>query len=266
MRHLSIKTERNQSSVGFTLIELLVVIAIIAILAAILFPVFATAREKARQTQCASNLKQIGLSWLQYCQDYDEVTPFACYDNQASPPPCGSSGAGYGTSLGFLLNPYLKSAQVWRCPSDSLNPTAVATSGNQGGYYNVSYGYNCYFFMLWKYPTWGNFNQIPLQLSQLSTPSADMTLIGAWGPSSLSWIVDNTGGLLSRVEGAPNAAASTPQLKAGHNNGGNAAYADGHVKWYSSGYLYAQYNIENSSPDNGSPTHPWGQAPTLFHE
>ena len=65
----------NRGRIGFTLIELLVVIAIIAILAAILFPVFAKAREKARQTACASNLKQLGLVFLQYAQDYDEVPP-----------------------------------------------------------------------------------------------------------------------------------------------------------------------------------------------
>ncbi|MDR3710858.1 MAG: DUF1559 domain-containing protein [Capsulimonadaceae bacterium] len=69
--------------IGFTLIELLIVIAIIAIIAAILFPVFATAREKARQSSCASNEKQMGIAFAQYTQDYDEVYPFACGDNTA---------------------------------------------------------------------------------------------------------------------------------------------------------------------------------------
>src|SRR5471032_1752630 len=105
---------------GFTLIELLVVIAIIAILAAILFPVFARARENARRASCQSNLKQIGLGMLQYAQDYDERIPFGVF-------------AGYGNSLpdgiGWAgpLYPYLKSAQIFVCPSDSTQPANTAT-------------------------------------------------------------------------------------------------------------------------------------------
>jgi len=93
---------------GFTLIELLVVIAIIAILAAILFPVFAKAREKARQTTCASNLKQLALAVIQYTQDYDET------------PPCGMTlpvvaGNGYyyfGVGWGGQIYPYVKSPEL----------------------------------------------------------------------------------------------------------------------------------------------------------
>lgn len=98
---------------GFTLIELLVVIAIIAILAAILFPVFATAREKARQTACASNLKQLGLGLLQYLQDYDENFPVAYATNK----PIG---------WGEEMYPYVKSSALFVCPDDtsmSGNPT-----------------------------------------------------------------------------------------------------------------------------------------------
>src|SRR5450432_3455929 len=111
--HSSIRIRQRQ---GFTLIELLVVIAIIAILAAILFPVFAQAREKARQITCVSNEKQIDLAVQMYAQDYDETYPFAW----------GRYGAWYE-----LVNPYIKSAGVdpnvtynatikgvWHCPSD----------------------------------------------------------------------------------------------------------------------------------------------------
>ena len=96
---------------GFTLIELLVVIAIIAILAAILFPVFARAREKARQTSCLSNVKQICLSMMMYIQDYDEVFP-AAYDYASVP-----------TSARFWwaqAEPYVKNWQIFDCPSINI--------------------------------------------------------------------------------------------------------------------------------------------------
>ena len=97
---------RSRIKAGFTLIELLVVIAIIAILAAILFPVFAQAREKARAISCLSNMKQIGLGVTQYEQDFDETTPG------------GLNGYGGGSGWAGQIYPYVKSTQVFRCPSD----------------------------------------------------------------------------------------------------------------------------------------------------
>jgi len=111
---------KPQTRFGFTLIELLVVIAIIAILAAILFPVFAQAREKARQINCTSNMKQIGTAMLMYVQDYDETYPLSLFSYPAPPPDPGGQLAEWST----VISPYIKAGDVthrnggvWSCPS-----------------------------------------------------------------------------------------------------------------------------------------------------
>ncbi len=107
----------KQRKRGFTLIELLVVIAIIAILAAILFPVFGRARENARKTSCLNNLKQIGLAFTQYSQDYDEYMVKARYSPSAT------------SSWMLRLEPYTKNRQIFRCPSASDEETFTFESG-----------------------------------------------------------------------------------------------------------------------------------------
>ena len=108
-------TFKSSKHHGFTLIELLVVIAIIAILAAILFPVFAKAREKARQTSCLSNEKQIGLGLIQYSQDYDEMLTKAWYGN-AGYNPSDPNPASTKYKWMDAIYPYVKSTQVFTCP------------------------------------------------------------------------------------------------------------------------------------------------------
>jgi len=135
---------------AFTLIELLVVIAIIAILAAILFPVFATAREKARQTACLSNLKQLGLAYVQYEQDYDETVP------QGS-----SSNYGWGRGWAGQIYPYVKSTQTFLCPDDSQPGDVISYAVNAN---LVGYG-----------PSPGYFN-MPVCLGQMNAPAKTVLL------------------------------------------------------------------------------------------
>jgi prepilin-type N-terminal cleavage/methylation domain-containing protein len=126
---------------GFTLIELLVVIAIIAILAAILFPVFAQAREKARQSVCLSNFKQIGLGVMMYAQDYDETYPM----NRLQVLPGGSENVRRIVSWKSVTLPYVKNIDVYRCPSNPLhNHKDETADSEQWGYpaFPISYAYN----------------------------------------------------------------------------------------------------------------------------
>jgi prepilin-type N-terminal cleavage/methylation domain-containing protein/prepilin-type processing-associated H-X9-DG protein len=109
------RKDQNFRTAAFTLIELLVVIAIIALLAAILFPVFAQAREKARQTTCSSNLRQLGIALAMYIQDADETAPS---DTVKAPPING--GVDDTVPYDRLLTPYIKNDGLWRCPSDSV--------------------------------------------------------------------------------------------------------------------------------------------------
>lgn len=107
------RSVRQPTKVGFTLIELLVVIAIIVILAAILFPVFAQAKQKALQTGCLSNEKQIGLALLQYLQDYDEVAPGIGGNGESN------VGNGWAPTWMQTIYPYVKSNEVFDCPGDN---------------------------------------------------------------------------------------------------------------------------------------------------
>ncbi len=184
------ESTRTARKAGFTLIELLVVIAIIAVLAAILFPVFAAAREKARQASCQSNLRQLGLATMMYTQDYDETFPLFQYDDCQSFV-CHQYWFGLRTATGWdktkgLLYPYMKNGQVQRCPSW----TGKTLFGDGNGYgYNWGYiGSDCYGNpQLDCYDAQGNFwPHDPATLASLSSP-ADKILFSDSGFYNAPW-------------------------------------------------------------------------------
>ncbi len=180
---------------GFTLIELLVVIAIIAILAAILFPVFGRARENARRASCQSNMKQMGLALTQYAQDYSERIPAACMtaDNVGGNDACtpGTSATWMG-----LVQPYLKSTQIFECPSADFEgaeyiPAAAAGWSGQVGF--TANGGGSY--------TMNTYNRATGTAIGLKGPGAPIISPGAKGmklsslndPTTTIWVGDGNG-------------------------------------------------------------------------
>jgi prepilin-type N-terminal cleavage/methylation domain-containing protein/prepilin-type processing-associated H-X9-DG protein len=186
---------------GFTLIELLVVIAIIVILAALLFPVFAMAREKARQSVCGSNVKQLALATRMYQQDYDEMYP----------PALVPAGKGIVSAL-TLLQPYMRNTAIARCPDDSKGEIDLTALGDVAP---ISYSVNhkvmrvpLYLALNPNHPAAG----IPLTEGAISRPSAVTLLFDAYN------------------EGAPPNTFVRPRFR--HSDGANVGFCDGHVKWH----------------------------------
>jgi len=233
---------------GFTLIELLVVIAIIAILAAILFPVFAKVREKARQASCASNEKQLGLALVQYVQDYDET-----YPNGGQNANC----AGWAAPV----YPYVKSTALYHCPDDPTSPSGTNVP--------VSYAINDSLI--------GDQNGgSGAKLAALNAPSStvalfeiqgytgEVTVVSTLGPPAI--IDQSPGGTadtqywnnagvgrpgggngLYAIGNPPGQSLSLISSKTVHTNGSNFLAADGHVKWLVPGAISGGKDNSSSS-------------------
>ena len=202
---------------GFTLIELLVVIAIIAILASILFPVFSRARENARRASCQSNLKQISLGFMQYTQDYDERLPGSTDGTPGQGKLGGwtyyitfpTSGTTYNPNLTFdptqgSVYPYIKSAQVFVCPSDATDQAQ-------------SYAIN----------------------SCVDSAAANEPHVGkklSYFQDTSSWMLLNEeGGQVDQLNGSTDdgyMAYSGNVFSTRHFGGSNVSFIDGHVKWF----------------------------------
>ena len=204
---------------GFTLIELLVVIAIIAILAAILFPVFAKAREKARQASCESNMKQIALAVLMYAQDYDEKFPHWNYRH------C-TSVSGANGNWKDMVEPYIKNMQVWKCPSSDLDPRPCERNPNGRGSGTVPAGYG------------GNCGRVNPGWAADNDASLRGIFAGGWDwmkSTKLADVQDSSGTIMIFesvcAQSCGYAWDQSVNLLWAHNEGMNVAFADGHVKW-----------------------------------
>ena len=200
---------------GFTLIELLVVIAIIAILAAILFPVFAKAREKARQSSCLSNVKQIMIGVMAYCQDYDEKIPLM-WSNNPSHIATGQTVATNYYIWCELIMPYTKNDQIFQCPSKQF----------QAMPYN-------------SYPTayqWAGCIPNSTSLGAIGSPAQTILIYDGLGTMDAWWPAQTQADLVSGTPSGAStiATAANEAIVRRHNDGANCGYLDGHAKWNNS--------------------------------
>ena len=222
---------------GFTLIELLVVIAIIAILAAILFPVFARARENARRSSCQSNLKQIGLGMFQYTQDYDEKLPLWFADNNGTAGfnavTTGAGSPSVDQGWAELIQPYIRSTQIMQCPSETNPP--IAAGGNSTGYTDYM----------------GNTYDINAQGGMVAMVAPAQTVL------AVDWLSQGSQGSFAAnynwSDGMPADTGQVDQFRR-HLGGDNFLFSDGHVKWLKPQNVVSRGTYPCGTGNTGSPT------------
>jgi prepilin-type N-terminal cleavage/methylation domain-containing protein len=216
---MKIRHQRTYSAnSGFTLIELLVVIAIIAILAAILFPVFAQAKEAAKKTQCLSNNKQIGIGLYLYLNDNDDSLPMANYPTSPTNLPSsfsylsGGPGGFVAQNWADIIQPYAKNFQLFKCPDDNSGPLVSGGAPVPG--YPLSYALNYYFFR----------NLIGFFGSVSGGPLSVVTR-----PSEKLFIVESASSISQElVSPRPTRAVGLSR----HLVGSNYVYSDTHAKYH----------------------------------
>jgi prepilin-type N-terminal cleavage/methylation domain-containing protein/prepilin-type processing-associated H-X9-DG protein len=223
---MAIECKKVRHRDGFTLIELLVVIAIIAILAAILFPVFSRARENARRASCMSNMKQLGLGFMMYAQDFDERLPsWYMFSVSGSVPMTPTQPGIYA-----MMKSYLKSDDIWICPSDYANETAEMCAEYPCNYVQGDARVTT---ATVKGKTGRSYVENSVLLRGRSLPSGDATYTGLLlsaltYPSEAMLLADGISGATDVGIPDGNCAWAIPPR---HFDGANVAYADGHAKW-----------------------------------